>query len=460
MNTQTILDPERWAKETFGPSKLKDIRRTSRAVQVASDMAKNPSGSLPDQMHTWKGTIALYRLLSEEDVTFEALMQPHWSQTRNRIEAQPVVLLVQDTTEVDLSHHRKTSGVGQIGNGQGRGLYLQTVLALVPETGEVLGCAIQEPFVRTPAPAGETRSKRRQRDTRETDVWMRLVQRLGSYPAETLVVHVGDRGADMFSFFQACQATHTQFLVRGFENRRLQPQEDAPEGHLLDEVRRWPTQASRPLQVPGSHGRTARSTMVQLAFGQLTVLPPRFETRCGKEPFSLWAIRVWEEQTPAGEEPLEWILLTSIPTTTLEQAWERVNWYENRWVVEDYHQGLKTGCHLEQRQVQTVDRLKRLLGFLSPLAVRLLQLRDLARREPERPAREVVDADLLAIVAAQTNQSPTEMTTHTFWKAVAQMGGYLARHGDGPPGWKTLWKGWLRVQALLEGVHLAFHLRL
>lgn len=459
MNTQTILDPERWAKETFGPSRLKDIRRTGRAVQVAGEMAKNPSGSLPEQMHTWKGTIALYRLLSEEDVTFEALMHPHWEQTRNQIEARPAILLVQDTTQVDLSHHPKTNGVGQIGNRQGRGLYLQTVLALVPETGEVLGCAIQEPFVRTPAPAGETRSKRRQRDTRETDVWMQLVERLGSYPAETLVVHVGDRGADMFPFFQACQATHTHFLVRGFENRRLQTHKDA-QGHLLDEVRNWPTQASRPLQVPASHGRTARSTMVQLAFGTLTVLPPRFEKRCGKEPLELWAIRVWEEHTLAGEEPLEWILLTSVPTLTLEQAWERVNWYEHRWVVEDYHQSLKTGCRLELRQMQSVDRLKRLLGFLSPLAVRLLQLRDLARRKPEQSASEVLDTDILAIVATQTGQSPTTMTTQAFWKAVAQMGGYLARRGDGPPGWKTLWKGWLRVQTLLEGVHLASHLRL
>jgi hypothetical protein len=229
---------------------------------------------------------------------------------------------------------------------------------------------------------------------------------------------------------------------------------------VLDEVRSWPTIANRPLPIPASHGRTARLTVGQLAFGKLTVLPPRFEKRCGKEPRDLGAVRVWEEATPTGEEPVEWILLTSVPTLTLEEAWERVNWYEHRWVVEDYHHGLKTGCHLEQRQVQSVARLKRLLGFLSPLAIRLLQLRDLARREPERPACEVLDADLLAIVAAQTNQPPTTMTTQAFWKAVAQMGGYLARRGDGPPGWKTLWKGWLRVQTLLEGVHLAFHLRL
>ena len=94
------------------------------------------------------------------------------------------------------------------------------------------------------------------------------------------------------------------------------------------------------------------------------------------------------------------------------------------------------------------------------IAVRLLQLRDLSRREPECPAHQTIEADLLAVVAAQTGQSPARMTTGAFWKAVAQLGGYLARRGDGPPGWKTLWKGWLRIQTLLEGVHLAAHLRL
>lgn len=385
MNTQAILDPESWAKQTFGPSKLKDIRRTGRAVKVATRLAKNASASLSAQMQTWKGTIALYRLLNEDDVTFEALMQPHWHQTRQQIETHSVVLLVQDTTEVDMSHHPKTKGLGQIGNERGRGLSLQTVLAVLAESGAVLGCAMQEPFVRTPAPAGETRSKRRQRGQRETDVWMRLVTRLGSFPAASTVVHVGDREADMFPFFQACRVTQTHFLVRAFENRRLKPQE-GPQTSLLDSLRAWPTQASKPLQVPGTHGPTARSTVVQLAFGPLTVLPPRFEKRCGKEPLEMWAIRVWEEQTPVGEEPLEWIVLTSVPTLTLDHAWERVRWDEHRWVVQEYHQCLKTGCRLEERQGQSANRLIRVLDLLSPLAVRLLQLRDLGRREPERPA--------------------------------------------------------------------------
>jgi hypothetical protein len=139
-------------------------------------------------------------------------------------------------------------------------------------------------------------------------------------------VHVGDRGADLFPFFQACQQTQTQFLVRAAQNRRVQGQ-DAAISTLLTQVRSWPGQASRPFEVPARHGRTGRATHLQLACGPMTRLPPRQEPRAGKEPVAVWVIRVWEEQAKAAEELLEWVLVTSVPTTTLEQGWERVEWY-------------------------------------------------------------------------------------------------------------------------------------
>src|SRR5256885_10842142 len=163
MNTQELLDPRSWAERTFGGVQLHDMRRTRRAVQAESLLAENPLGSLPAQMHTWKETKALYRLLDEPDVTFASSIQPHLQQTREQALSSPVVLLVQDTTDIDLSHRRKISGVGQIGNERGRGFFVQTVLAVRPQTREVLGCMAQEPFVRIPAPEGEQRSQRRKR---------------------------------------------------------------------------------------------------------------------------------------------------------------------------------------------------------------------------------------------------------------------------------------------------------
>src|SRR5437763_1659888 len=163
MNTQELLDPNSWAERTFGGIQLHDLRRTRRAVQAASRLAENPLGSLPAQMHAWKETKALYRLLDEPEVTFAALMQPHFQQTRQQANASAVVVLVQDTTDIDLSHRRKISGVGHIGNERGRGFFVQTVLAVRPQSREVLGCIAQEPFVRIPAPDGEQRHQRLKR---------------------------------------------------------------------------------------------------------------------------------------------------------------------------------------------------------------------------------------------------------------------------------------------------------
>ncbi len=122
----------------------------------------------------------------------------------------------------------------------------------------------QEPFVRIPAPEGERRDQRRKRDQRETDVWMRQVRAIGTPASGSVWVHVGDRGADRFPFFQACEETQTHFLVRAAQNRRVQESEE-PITYSLTQARAWPSQDSRPFEVPARHGHKARSTQLHLA---------------------------------------------------------------------------------------------------------------------------------------------------------------------------------------------------
>ena len=200
-------------------------------------------------------------------------------------------------------------------------------------------------------------------------------------------------------------------------------------------------------------GQPAREAQLRIGFTATTLLSPRHGERYA--PLPVWVVRVWEPEPPEGVEPLEWVLVTSVPTETTPAAWERVDWYTCRWLCEDYHQCLKTGCSVEKRQLRTGAGLMRLLGLLAPTAVCLLQLREWARHDPKRLAHSALPRELVAVVAALAEVSPQELTIRQFWRAVAQQGGYLGRKGDGPPGWKTLWRGWLYVQALLEGVHLA-----
>ena len=164
-------------------------------------------------------------------------------------------------------------------------------------------------------------------------------------------------------------------------------------------------------------------------------------------------IRVWEPLPPTGEEPLEWVLLTSIPIENVEQAWQCVDWYAMRWTVEDFHRGLKTGCSMEKRHLQSYQNLTRMLGLIGPLAVRLLLLRSCARLTPEVPATTILPTFCLRVLELFTNAPLHSLASADhLWRAIARLGGYRGYRGDGPPGWQTLWRGWERLQALLEGV--------
>jgi hypothetical protein len=460
MTLPSTTDAHVWAEKTFGSAVLGDKRRVPRAVRLGAAMLTNPAAPLPQQLATRAELTATYQLLHEPDVTHTALLTPHWQQTREAARQHPLVLLSADTTILDYSHHRATDGLGPIGNGKGRGYLVHSVLALLPAPRQVLGLAHQIPFVPKAKIRGET-LRQRQARRRQTDVWEEAVLALGAPPAGVRWVHMGDRGSDIFRFLATCQAQSCDFLVRAAKNRRVTEEEarggDPVIDYLFPVVRGWEGREERTIRVPASHGKPARTVTVRLTWGPLRLLPPQQEK--GYAPIDAWVVRVWEPTPPkGGKEPLEWILLTSLVTASLDDAWERIAQYTCRWTNEEYHSCLKTGCALEKRNLGDQPALERLLALCAPVAIELLQLRDLARIEPERPALEVIEPELVAVVAALSELPPEGMRIQTFCTAVAQRGGYLGRKGDGPPGWKTLWRGWYDVQRIWEGVKLARHL--
>ncbi len=460
MNTASLLSASEWAQATFGEARLGDKRRTERVVRMATLMATQSDVSLPRMMKSKAELKAAYRLLETPDVTYEALMHPHLQQTQQQAGNHRRILLIQDTTDLNYSHHPKTTGLGPLKNKQQHGMLLQTVLAVDVQHSQVLGIMHQEPFLRKLAPQRETRAERLKRE-RESQVWERSVTQIGSPPEGVEWIHVGDRGSDIFTFFEACLAQRTHFVVRAAQDRRVQCEEEAEQiGRLKDSIRAQPSSQKKPMDLPATADRPARTAILSIAWQAVSIQPPQKGASVTGQPVAAWVVRVWEEEPVEGEEPLEWILLTSVPVHTVEQAWERVEWYRARWIVEDYHQGLKTGCHIEERQLQTYEGLRRLLGLLAPMAVRLLQLRAVARLNPELPATESMPQEIVRVVAYLAQVPAAQLTTQQCWYTIAGQGGYLGRPGDGPPGWKTLWYGWFHLQTLLQGIHLASFLSL
>jgi hypothetical protein len=414
-------------------------------------------------MQTWDALKAAYRLLSNKrehpKVTFEALSQPHWRATRARAQSTDVgvVLLVQDITELDYTRYQETmAGLAPVGTGiHQRGVLLHSTLAVRPAPRQVLGLMHQQIFKRVPLPAG-TRPSQRPKAERESRVWGEALQAIGPVPAGAQWVVVADRGADDFEFFWQCQELRYDFVLRMTYERRLLPAE--PATHLLTAARSWPAQLGTYVEVVERGGRPARRARTLVSAAAVRIREPGERTghrtdTPGRE-MGVWVVRIWEVDPPPDAEPLEWILATTVPVETADDMLERIGWYRQRPVIEDYHQCLKTGARAEQRDLEDEPRIERLLGFLAPLAVRLLQLRDEARGKPEQAARQVVDAVRLRFVAHFLGRPATDLTLIEFWRGVAQMGGYLGRKRDGPPGWKTSWRGWLELEALVRGAEL------
>jgi Transposase DNA-binding/Transposase Tn5 dimerisation domain len=456
-----MADAQAWARAQWGEAELGDQRRTERAVRLGAAMAADPAASLPAQLGgSWAELKAAYRLLdSGEAVTHARLTAPHRAavcqDAAALAQAGEPVLFIHDTTTLSFTTHAAMAGLGPIGDGRrARGLHLHTCLAVRPPAStseggagqprQLLGLASQLLWAR-PAEAVES------------EVWMASLTAIGVSPPAgggAPWVSVGDADSDVFAYLRQARGAGWHCLYRVCQNRRIWLAEDGGDGaarprYLLDAMRAQPAQARRTVVV-GGRGGAGPARPVELAVAWLPVIlrAPRFGPERQAAPIACWAVRAWAED-PA--EELEWILLTTVPVTSAAQACTRLDWYVCRWLIEEYHKGLKTGCAIEQRRLASVARLSALLGFCALIAVRLLQLREQARRTPEAPAEAAAPAELVAVLAARLGRPVDSLTQREFWHGVARLGGFLDRKSDGEPGWQTLWAGLRRLQDMAWG---------
>jgi hypothetical protein len=328
MDTAALLDPEPWAEQTFGQAQLGDRRRTRRAVTAAGAMVRDPAASLPPQQHTWKAVKALYRLLNAPDVTdvpFEALLRLHWQQTRAALAGNTTVLLVQDPTELDLSPHTAMSHDGPGTDGHWRGARCAAAVCCCKRCGRCSPRPAPSWAVWRTSPlsvsalpptsgALNAASALSVKPTAGCAWWSRW----GRPPPQAAWyrwVSVAPIGAPCFG--RVASPRHTSWSEPrriAAQNRRVDANEEAI-AQLREWVRAWPRQAQRPGDVPATHGRPPRQTVLQLGFGPVTVLPPWNDPPGSHEPLPVWAVRVWETAPPAGEEALEGLLLTALETS-------------------------------------------------------------------------------------------------------------------------------------------------
>jgi hypothetical protein len=460
----------------FGNVNLGDLRRNRRLPQLVDVMVKHPGGTLPEKFSRPADLDAFYHLCSADDVTHAAVLRPHRARVLQELQTtRKFLLVVHDGSELDFTSHESLQNLGQIGNGNCRGYISHNSLAVDPQQGTVLGLANQILHVREDVPENERVAAKRTRESRESLLWIKGTEGL---PKNPKVVDVCDRGADTFEFLEHEIRSGRTFVVRSCHDRVILP------GHLGDDAERCslhvhartlPARATSTATVrlddeelkqrrrakrEGSTEpiATYREARLCMSAAPVRLVAPHVRRgNHGKSPLCVWIVRIWEPDPPAGCEPVEWFLLTNHPVETPADMRRVKAWYEWRWVVEEYHKALKTGCAIEKLQLRHASRLAPAIAILSVVALTLLQIRDAARRPDAqtRRAAEVVDSEAIQVLSTWQHGDPrSDWTVHEYYIALARLGGYRPRKNC-PPGWQVLWRGQVRLNLMLEGVRLA-----
>jgi hypothetical protein len=445
----------------FGHADLGDRRRTSRLVKTFDQLCRHPGGTLPDKMAEPRDLKALYRLMNRKEVTHAAVLEPIRAYTLQNIARHSgYILLIHDATELDYTSHRSLAEeLGQIGKGIARGYVCHQVLAVHGKTREVLGLAEQILHCRVETPEHETLGEHRARPTRESLLWLKGTRPL---PRDRRLVDVCDQGADTFEFLEHECVSGRTFVIRAYKPRKVQGDHagKGPKTYLDVYARSLPELGQFQMDVQPQAGRVGRKdALFTMRGGPVLIHPPHARRgEHGKAPLPLYVVVVTEHHPPKGETPIEWMLLTNKRIQRLRDAWRVTEWYEARWIVEEYHKGQKTGVGVEQLQFMSVERLQPAIALLSAVALTLLNLRDASRQADAhvRPAVTVIHRDYVSVLTAWRYGSPrSDISVHDFYYALARLGGHQNRKHDKQPGWLVLWRGWTKLQAMLDGYLIA-----
>jgi hypothetical protein len=429
-------------------------RRVDRLVDSARRIGRHPGGTLPEKLKDPAAYRATLRLMNHPDVTHAAVLEPHIRATLDRLRRTPAtVLILHDITELDYSKQATLGAMGQIGNGGGRGYECHNSLAVDPGSGELIGLVSQQLHSRPHKVAGEGVAAARDRDSRESLLWVEAARRIGPQPAGCHWVDVCDRGADTFEFLEHELRHGRHFVIRSTHSRALEVEADGRPHRLHDLLRSLPPRLGWRVAVSANKGQPAREARVLCAWAEVTIKPPHVRRgRHGREPLVVWAVRVWEVDAPAGvTEPLEWLLLTDEAIGDGAAARQRVGYYERRPRVEDYHKAQKTGLGIERLQLQSQAGLQPTIALLSILAVALVNAREAARDEAKagRPATDYVDAVEVRVLSVWRHGEERPLTVREYILALGRLGGHLNRKCDGLPGWQTLWRGAMLLDAMV-----------
>lgn len=447
-----------WAVGEFGSADLGHLSRTRRVVRMAAAFVDRGTGLVTEAITDPAEREGAYRLLESDRTYALELADATCRATVQRCEGYPYALVAIDGSSLNMADPRGIRETGPIGDKKhsARGFQLMTALAVAPN-GVPLGMLAQSWWRRPEERVKRTASKRKVQD-KETQYWLttQLTARTHLSGTSCRPWFQEDRGGDAWPVLRDFIEHGDLATVRASHNRRLLVPTQGERKYL------WPTlQAEKPvgtyeLDVPGGPGRTARKATMEVRVAHPVLALRNHQTK-QVTPAPITAVLTTERNAPAGEAPIEWMLLTTYPVKTLQDAQLVIFGYSQRWRVEEFHKALKTGaCNVEKTQLHSERGMRMLTVLLSAVATRLLRLTYLARKHPNLPATtEFTPLEIKAIVRLKKkrNVAHARLTVGSLTTWVAELGGYTGKQSGGPPGFLTLGRGLRRVRdaaAVLE----------
>ncbi len=459
-----------WAEDEVKTAKLNDKRLNERLAVILSQLAARPTASIPAACGGRAEMVAAYRFCENEKTSFEAVLQPHRDATRQRIAAQPVVILAQDTTEIDTTRPgQEVVGAGPLDGNSRRGALLHALCAFTPD-GTPLGTVHATAWVREEEVVCATLSRAERAalpiEEKESHRWVVTLQQAREEAeccSTTQFISVADSEADIYEVLVEGmrEPDNSNWIVRACQDRALLCENggNAGEKYVREYVLGQPVLFGETIQVRGRKAKVACETRgrrqprqsregeVVVRVAHVTLRPPWRPDR-KLSPITVNVVLVSEVNPPPGDEPVEWLLLTSLPIDCGEQVQQILQYYRVRWMIEIFFRVLKSGCRVEERLFEYLDRLLTCLAVYIIVAWRTLYVCRLGRSCPETSCEVVFEpAEWKSVWKVVRREGPPAEPPPlgVFVRMVAQLGGYVNRKRDDPPGPQTVWIGLQRM---------------
>jgi len=445
-----------WSEVELEKIELGDVRLERRLRRTAESLSRQPEYPINVASEDSAATKAAYRLFDNEKLTAEAILEPHRKKTVLRMQSEPLVLAIQDTSIIDFTSHKKTQGLGptgRAGNVTLQGLILHSSLAVTPQ-GLPLGLLSHECWAREGLCHSEQNCQQRAFENKESYKWVRVLKEVAALPIPTTtkVVHVADRECDIYEFLRDAEQVGANYLVRACYDRLVEFDEYET---IQTQIRAQPCLKYVELDVPSEK----RKAILELRFTETTIRAPKLKYKDPLEtprpPIRCWIVNVIEPQPPSGEKALSWTLITNVGIYSENDALERLDWYRRRWSIEEYHKILKSGCSIEDCRLQTADRLKRFIALFCVIGWRIFWMVHISRADTRAPAALVLTSSEIGTLCSlerfhEKKISPGTLTVRQAVAAIGALGGHLWKKSPTHPGATAVWRGWQRLSSMLE----------